>query len=138
MMILRLGLLGLSLSLLTLPAIAMHHGCMPMHSYRYWSPPRAALQPEPPSEENGQPEASLARGRDVFEQVCSACHLRGFAGAPRIGDKTAWADRIEKGEAVLLEHASLGYRRMPPKGMCRACSRQDLADAIAYMVERSQ
>jgi cytochrome c5 len=138
MTIIRLGLLGLALSLLTLPAIAMHHGCMPMHTYRYWSPPRAESRPQRPPAEDEQPDASLARGRDVFEQVCSACHLRGFAGAPRIGDKTAWADRIEEGEAVLLEHALLGYRRMPPRGMCRSCSRQDLADAIAYMVERSQ
>jgi cytochrome c5 len=74
----------------------------------------------------------------VFNAVCSACHLQGFAGAPRLGDKAAWASRVDKGETILLEHALFGYRRMPAKGACRPCSAQDLADAIAYMVEHSR
>src|SRR5690606_19437703 len=36
-------------------------------------------------------------GQQVFESTCSACHTSGVAGAPKVGDKAAWAPFIDKG-----------------------------------------
>jgi cytochrome c5 len=39
---------------------------------------------------------------------------------------------------VLLEHTLTGYKAMPPKGGCADCSEQDLENAIAYIISKSQ
>jgi cytochrome c5 len=74
----------------------------------------------------------------VFTTACAACHATGAAGAPRGGDKAAWADRIAQGMDTLKQHALKGFRAMPAKG-----GRMDLSDAavvaaMGYMVEQSQ
>lgn len=55
-------------------------------------------------------------GKQAFEQVCSSCHGLGLNGAPKAGDRTAWAPRIAQGMAVLYQHALHGIRAMPPRG----------------------
>ena len=47
-------------------------------------------------------------GQQVFAQVCKTCHETGLAGAPKVGDKAAWAPRIAEGEKTLLQHAIAG------------------------------
>jgi len=68
-------------------------------------------------------------GTQVYEQVCSACHGLGIAGAPKAGDAAAWLPRIAKGKAVLYDHALHGFigqaGTMPAKG-----NRLDIPDAI--------
>jgi cytochrome c5 len=68
-------------------------------------------------------------GAEVFQQVCSACHGTGLAGAPKAGDSAAWAPRIAKGKDALYQHALQGFQGtagvMPPKG-----GRVDLPDAL--------
>lgn len=77
-------------------------------------------------------------GKELFEQTCSACHGAGIAGAPKAGDKAAWASHIAKGLPTLYDHALHGFTgttgTMPAKG-----GRTDLPDAIVeqgvnYMV----
>jgi cytochrome c5 len=57
---------------------------------------------------------------EVYQQVCSACHGAGIAGAPKVGDAAQWAPRIAKGKDVLYKHAIEGYQGsagvMPAKG----------------------
>jgi len=89
----------------------------------------------------GHDNSSLAipkDGAEVFQQTCSACHGQGIAGAPKAGDRAAWAPRIAKGKAVLYQHALQGFQGtsgvMPPKG-----GRVDLPDdlikaAVDHMV----
>ena len=55
-------------------------------------------------------------GKKVYESVCVACHGSGAAGAPKFGDKTAWAPRLSKGLDGLLASATKGLNAMPPKG----------------------
>ena len=55
-------------------------------------------------------------GKKVYEGVCVACHGSGAAGAPKFGDKTAWAPRLSKGEEALLASATKGLNAMPAKG----------------------
>ena len=47
----------------------------------------------------------LADGATVYNSGCMACHAAGVAGAPRVGDKEAWTDRIAQGSELLYEHA---------------------------------
>lgn len=84
----------------------------------------------------------LKRGEQVYQQACFACHGTGAAGAPRTGDKEAWAPRIEKGMDTLKKHALEGFRGekgfMPPKGGATHLSDEQVGDALAYMVKESQ
>jgi len=80
--------------------------------------------------------AAAADGKQIYETTCQACHKAGVAGAPKLGDKEAWAPRIAKGNDALLTSAKNGLNAMPPRGTCMSCSDDDLAAAIAYMVEQ--
>lgn len=57
-----------------------------------------------------------ATGEQAFQQVCAACHGLGINGAPKAGDRAAWAPRIAQGKDVLYSHAIGGIRAMPPRG----------------------
>jgi cytochrome c5 len=60
------------------------------------------------------------------------------AGAPKLGDKEAWAPRIAAGMDAMLANAIKGKNAMPPKGTCTECSEKDLAAAIEYLVSKSR
>ena len=80
-----------------------------------------------------------AVGEEVYNNFCASCHNPGLSGAPRLGDVEAWAPRIAKGNALLLESTIAGVQpAMPPRGMCFSCSDEDLAAAVDYMVGASQ
>ncbi|MEO8408787.1 MAG: c-type cytochrome [Oxalobacteraceae bacterium] len=71
-------------------------------------------------------------GKKIYESACIACHGSGVMGAPKFGDKAAWAGRIKQGTAVLHEHAIAGIRGMPPKGGSTA-SEDEVKAAVDYM-----
>lgn len=81
--------------------------------------------------------ASADAGKKLYDSVCMACHSAGVAGAPKFGDKAAWADRIKQGVATLDQHAINGFQgktgTMPPKGGSQA-SDEDVKAAVAYMM----
>ena len=58
-------------------------------------------------------------GEQVFQAVCKTCHEPGIAGAPKVGDKAAWAGPIKKGYETLVQHALNGFQEpgkvMPPR-----------------------
>lgn len=70
---------------------------------------------------------------DKYNKTCAMCHGSGAAGAPKKGDKAAWAPRLKQGEAVLLQHIQTGIRAMPPKGMCTDCTEADYKALIKFM-----
>lgn len=81
-------------------------------------------------------------GRSVYESACIVCHGPGLAGAPKFGDKAAWAARIGQGTATLEQHALAGFQGkagfMPAKG-----GRADLSDdavkaAVEHMVSAAR
>lgn len=82
--------------------------------------------------------ADSATGEKLYKQTCFICHGTGVAGAPKFGDKAAWAPRIEKGEATLVKHAIEGFNTMPPKGGCADCSDDDIKAAVSYMIENAK
>lgn len=80
----------------------------------------------------------ILAGEGVYNKACKMCHASGMMGAPKAGDKAAWAPRITQGEAVLTQHAIEGFGKMPPKGNCKSCSDEDVANAVAYLVKQAQ
>ncbi|WP_313029301.1 c-type cytochrome [Massilia alkalitolerans] len=85
--------------------------------------------------------ASAEVGKTVYNNACIACHGAGIAGAPKLGDKGAWAGRIAQGNATLYEHAIKGFQGkagvMPPKGGSTAPD-ADIKAAVDYMVIASK
>lgn len=90
----------------------------------------------------GGGEADQQKGEKVYNEVCATCHGQGVAGAPRIGDKEAWKPRIAKGMDALVKNSIQGFQGnqgvMPPKGGVQSLSDEDVAAAVAYMVDKSR
>ncbi len=72
---------------------------------------------------------------DRYSKTCAVCHAAGAAGAPRTGDATQWAPRLEKGMDTLVASVDKGMNAMPPKGMCFDCTPEEFKALIEYMVE---
>jgi cytochrome c5 len=79
----------------------------------------------------------LAAGEALYKQACLACHAAGVAGAPKFGDKAAWAPRILTGLDALTTSAIKGKNAMPPKGGSTA-SDADIHSAVVYMVNAAK
>ena len=77
-------------------------------------------------------------GSDVYDSVCMACHATGAAGAPIIGDASAWAPRIDQGLETLFSHSINGYNAMPAKGGCASCPDEEIQAAVEHMVAKSK
>jgi cytochrome c5 len=103
--------------------------------------PTAAATTVPATAASVAPFVSADVGKKLYDTACMACHTTGVAGAPKLGDKAAWADRIKQGNAVLYEHAIKGFQgkvgMMPPKGGSTAPDAEVKA-AVDYMVGASK
>lgn len=85
------------------------------------------------------PKASGPRdGATVYGAVCQACHASGVAGAPKTGDKAAWAPRIAQGMATMLKNATNGKGAMPAKGGAADLSDAELKAAVEHLVGLSK
>jgi len=97
----------------------------------------AAPAPTAPAPAAAPATASADAGKTLYGSACIACHGSGIAGAPKFGDKAAWAPRIAQGEATLHDHAIKGFQgktgMMPPKGGSTAAD-ADVKAAVDYMV----
>lgn len=79
----------------------------------------------------------LAAGEKLYKTSCFACHDAAVAGAPKFGDKDAWAPYIETGMDAMLKVAIDGKGLMPPRGGSTA-SDDDLRAAIQYMINATE
>ncbi len=75
-------------------------------------------------------------GEELVKAACAACHDSGAAGAPKIGDKAAWAPRLAQGLDGLVKSATNGKNAMPPKGGADA-NEIELTRAIVFMANKS-
>jgi len=74
-----------------------------------------------------------AKGKSVYESSCAACHSAGVAGAPKTGDKAAWAPRLKTGKDALYAAVIKGKGAMPPKGGNASLSDADIKAAVDYL-----
>ncbi len=78
--------------------------------------------------------SAKADGKKVFEGTCVVCHGTGVAGAPKFGDKAAWAPHLMHGKDELYHSALTGKNAMPPKGGNMTLSDDEVKAAVDYMV----
>lgn len=97
------------------------------------APAAVAAVAIPPAPAKGG-AAGAASGKATYDTTCMACHSTGAAGAPKLGDKAAWAPRIKAGINVLHDTAIKGKGAMPPKGGNAALSDDAVKAAVDYMV----
>jgi cytochrome c5 len=75
-----------------------------------------------------------------YKKVCAACHDAGVSGAPKLGDKAAWAPRIAKGMPALMETTMKGSKVNPammPKGGSQY-SEAELKSVVEFMVSKAK
>lgn len=77
-------------------------------------------------------------GEEVVKSTCATCHQAGLAGAPKIGDKAAWAPRLKQGYPALVQSALKGKNAMPPKGGNGSLSDAQVHAAVEYMVNQAK
>ena len=77
-------------------------------------------------------------GATIVNKVCGACHGTGVAGAPKTGDKAAWAPRIAQGNDTLYKNAISGKNAMPPKGGAADLSDGEIKGAVDHLVGLSK
>jgi cytochrome c5 len=92
-------------------------------------PVAAAAPSQAPAKTDAKPD-----GKKVFEGTCMVCHGAGIAGAPKFGDKAAWAPRIKQGMDTLYKSALGGKNAMPAKGGNNALSDAEVKAGVDYMV----
>ncbi|HEY6864306.1 MAG TPA: c-type cytochrome [Burkholderiales bacterium] len=80
------------------------------------------------------PASAKADGKKVFQGTCVVCHGTGVAGAPKFGDKAAWAPHLAHGKDELYHSALTGKNAMPPKGGNMTLSDDEVKAAVDYMV----
>jgi len=89
------------------------------------------------------PTANAAgKGESTYNASCAACHAAGVAGAPKLGDKAAWAPRIAQGNDTMYNHAIKGFQgkkgMMPAKGGNMSLADADVKAAVDHMVSKSK
>ncbi|MBE0622680.1 MAG: cytochrome c5 family protein [Burkholderiales bacterium] len=72
-------------------------------------------------------------GKKIYDTTCMACHATGVAGAPKAGDKAAWAPRLKTGMNALYANALKGKGAMPPKGGNAALADAEVKAAVDYL-----
>ncbi|MES2101412.1 MAG: c-type cytochrome [Pseudomonadota bacterium] len=75
----------------------------------------------------------------LYTQLCQTCHAAGVAGAPKVGDKAAWAARLAEAKDIdgVTAIAIKGKGAMPPKGGSTA-SDAEFKAVVTYMVNASK
>lgn len=84
------------------------------------------------------PVSGPKSGKDVYDGFCTTCHAAGVMSAPKFGNAGDWASRVAKGKDTLYTHAIAGFNSMPAKGMCAACSEDEIKAAVDYMTDNSK
>lgn len=82
--------------------------------------------------------AAERSGEQVAVQACNACHVAGVLGAPKIGDSTAWSQRLTAlgGLDALTTSAINGKGNMPARGGAQV-SDAEIRAAVEYMLAES-
>jgi cytochrome c5 len=77
-------------------------------------------------------------GKAVYDKVCFACHQVSVANSPKLGDKAAWAPRLQTGIDSLVQSVIKGKGAMPPKAGNPALSEAQIRATVEFMVSQSK
>ncbi len=85
---------------------------------------------------------NASAGKPVYDVSCITCHKTGLMGAPKTGDKAAWAPRIAQGMTILVSKSIKGFQgkkgMMMPKGGNPKLTDAQVGNAVAYIVQQSK
>lgn len=95
--------------------------------------PAATAAAPAPAAATASAKTDAGKGKAVYEANCVACHAAGVAGAPRAGDKAAWAPRLKGGMDALYASSIKGKNAMPPKGGNLSLADADVKAAVDYL-----
>jgi len=104
------------------------------------APAPAAAAPQAPAPTVAAAPASApaapaaGKGKEVYNKACVVCHAQGVAGAPKLGDKSAWTPRLAAGIDTLYANSIKGKGAMPPKGGQLQLADADVKAAVDFMV----
>jgi cytochrome c5 len=85
---------------------------------------------EPISKEGPPAERS---GEQIVKAQCSKCHEKGVGGAPKIGDRDAWIQRLKTGLDNLVRSAIKGHGGMPARGGIADLTDSEMRSAVIYL-----
>jgi len=101
--------------------------------------PAAVVEPAPvqvaaaPAASAAVIKVAAGAGEALYKQACTACHAAGIAGAPKSGDKAAWASRVGLGVDALTASVIKGKGIMPARGGS-AGSDAEIKASVEYML----
>jgi len=84
---------------------------------------------------NKKSPAAERTGEQVVKAQCIKCHEDGKGGAPRIGDRNAWAPRLREGLDNTVRSAINGHGGMPARGGVADLTDHEIRGAIIYMFQ---
>ena len=75
-----------------------------------------------------------------YTDLCAVCHLPGINGAPKVGDKEDWSQRVRAGMAMVYRNALEGMPNtaMMAKGGHRDLSEAQLKAIVDYMISATE
>jgi cytochrome c5 len=100
--------------------------------------PPAPAAAAAPAAAPAQAAAAGNKGKAIYDTTCTVCHTAGIAGAPKLGDKAAWAPRIQTGIEALYNSSLKGKNAMPPKGGNAGLPDADVKAAVDYMIAQAK
>ncbi|WP_296444783.1 c-type cytochrome [Rhodoferax sp. UBA5149] len=77
--------------------------------------------------------AAVRSSEQIVQTQCAKCHQDGLNGAPKIGDRAAWAPRLKIGLDKLVKSAVHGHGAMPARGGVTDLSDFEIQSAVVYM-----
>lgn len=75
----------------------------------------------------------------IYNRSCRNCHAIEGVGAPLTGHTAAWKPRLQaRGREGMLASTKFGYRFMPARGLCPACSDDEYLALIDFMIDDTE
>ena len=83
-------------------------------------------------------DPDVVAGGEVVTRACMVCHAQGINGAPIVGDKEMWKDRLQRSYEVMVERTTNGFGAMPARGGNPDLSDEQIGQAVKYMLAQLQ